>query len=112
MRKYMARSNEAEEARHARYQKFIDLYEENHAEAEVEAARRDLNPISLEMRIYHLSLRQAVTYLPAGTWYVVGTRTLVGTIYYWNEAFEVGQGKVANVELNEANALLIDSNAW
>lgn len=112
MRKNMARWNEAEEARQDRYDKFIQFYEDNHAEAEVEAARRDLNPITLDMRLYHLSLRQAVTNLPAGTWYVVGTRTLVGTIYYWNEAFEVGEGKVANIQLNEANALLIDSNAW
>jgi hypothetical protein len=110
--KYIVRSNEAEALRRDRAAKAKSDYDETHTEVEYAALKKGFFAVDLNPIVYHLSLRRAVVDLPEGTWWITGTHNVMGISYYWQEPIEVGPDKPNAVELNEANALVIESQGW
>ncbi len=112
LKKYITRINEAEGARSDRYRRANADYQDKHLEIEYEALRQGLYPIDFTCTTYHLSLRRGIIKLREGTWWITGFHKVVGLKYYWQEELTVGEGQTNAVELNEANAILIDGDAW
>jgi len=112
LRKYLSRSNDAEAARFDRCADFRKDYEERHIDVETEAMKQGLEPVDLRMMVYHLSLKRAQVMLPKGNYWVTGVHKVIGLKYYWQEPVTIDGSGPKSVELNEANALLIDGGAW
>ena len=112
LRKYLARSNEAEQARFDRLAQFRRDYAEKHNDIETDAMKAGLYPVECKMQIYHLSLRRADVMLPKGNYWVTGSHKVIGLKYYWEEPITIDENGPRSIELNEANAILIDGGAW
>jgi hypothetical protein len=112
LRKYLAASNEAEAARFDRCDTFRKDYEERHIDLETDAMKAGLYPVEISPTVYHLSLRRAQVMLLPGNYWVTGWHKVIGLKYYWQEAVTIDENGPKAVELNEANALLIDGGSW
>lgn len=103
LRPEIERANKAEEDRTARYQAAIDEYNKKYFDIQNEATRNGL--FAINFRFYKKG--QAYVRLPAGTWWLAGSRKVPGLYYYWQMPVTVAPGTKETVNLTEANALLI-----
>lgn len=97
------RANKAEAERKARYERAVDEYKRKYFEIQNESTRKGL--FAINFRLYRKGLGYAR--LPAGTWWIAGTRKVPGLVYYWQIPVTLGAGTSETVQLTEANALLI-----
>lgn len=97
------RMNDAEERRKERYDKTVAEYQKSYFEIQNDATRKGL--IALNFR----TARKGVlgVRLPAGTWWIAGSRKLPGLFYYWQIPITLAAGTTENIQLTESNALVI-----
>lgn len=101
------RLNDGETARMIRYRHAIEYYDKNGSEAQNEATRNGLSALNIPIK-YH---GQGSVSLPTGTWWIAGTHKVPGLVYYWQQPVTIGDDGVQELQLLEANALLIQG-AW
>lgn len=98
--------NKKEEARKEAYLKCIQFFQDESRDAESEAVRNNLFPLTL--RVGKDSTggfgRGEV---PAGNWWVTVTRKVPGLQLYWQVPVTLEGGQVSNLVLSEDNALWI-----
>lgn len=95
--------NTLEEDRKDKYLKTVADYERLNAEMESKAASEGLVPIPV--KVNSNGIGQAS--LPSGSWWLTATRRLPGLKFYWQVPVKCSSGEAINVQLTEANALLI-----
>jgi hypothetical protein len=100
--------NLVEEKRSMRYERLSKDYEKTHIDIEAQATSGGLLP--LEIKVNPRGIAQAR--LPAGNWWITCTRAYPGLKFYWMVPVSCAvEEKVINVQLNEANALLV-AGGW
>lgn len=103
------RSNQAEKDRQQRYQRAKDEYEETRVDIESDSVRKGLFPVPVRIQTFSGRVTRfgSARVLP-GSWWLVGTHKAAGITYYWNQPVEIDENQPKSIELNEANALLIE----
>jgi hypothetical protein len=82
-------------------------YDKTHADIEATATSRGLIPV--EIKVNSLGVAQAQ--LPAGNWWITCTRAYPGLKFYWQVPISCAAEKIINVQMNEANALIV-AGGW
>ncbi len=117
--------NDLETLRKQRYQRLVDIYEEDGREAENKSNEKGVLPVKVQMsRMKHGFGRIGYAKLTPGQWWLVGTHKAPGIIYYWQEPIDVksvedldesfkidGKIQPQMLDLREENAVIIDG-AW
>lgn len=105
----VVRLNLAEKDRLKRYQRAKEEYDESRADIETESVRKGLFPVEVRLTKFDGKMTRFgnAKVLP-GSWFLVGTHRTAGLTYYWNLPVEVDANQPKTVELNEANALLVE----
>jgi hypothetical protein len=97
------RLNEAEERRKERYDKAVVEYQKTYFELQNDATRKGLFAVNFRTaRKGLLAVR-----IPAGTWWIAGSRKLPGLFYYWQIPVTLAAGTTESIQLTESNALVI-----
>ncbi len=106
------RINKIEEARHARYLKAVEEYEDSHKDEEMEALRLGLDPTPITLQSVNKgTAMEGVVALKPGEWYATGQHKTPGLTYYWQEKIKVNPGDKLTLVLNDANSMLI-TGGW
>gem|GEM_PF-3591288 len=100
------RINTLEAQRITGYATALHYYEKNYFDIQNEATRKGLFAVDLRM----FRSGQGYAKLPAGQWWLAGTRKLPDLIYYWQIPVTLAPGQTQHVELNEPNALVIQGD--
>lgn len=95
--------NTLEEERKDKYLKTVSDYERLNSEMESKAASEGLVPIPVKVNANGIGQAS----LPSGSWWLTATRRLPGLKFYWQVPIKCSSGEAINVQLTEANALLI-----
>jgi hypothetical protein len=72
-----------------------------------DAANRGLTPISVRVGQQKRGIRQGTVFVKPAMYWVVGTHSMPGLTYYWQEQRTIQAGMARMVELTEANAAFI-----
>lgn len=99
--------NQIEASRSERYQQLASDYERVHADLESVATARNLAPV--EVKINNRGIGQLK--LAPGNWWITATCKSPGLKFYWQVPVSIASGDTTNVQLTEANALII-SGGW
>jgi len=99
--------NQVEEKRSERYDFALGDYQVHHADLEAQATARGYIPV--EFKFTAQGVAQAT--LPKGNWWIAVSRAYPGLKFYWLVPISCSDEKIINVQLNEANALVI-GGAW
>ena len=99
--------NLVEEKRAQHYELVMRDYEKAHIDIESLATSHGLIPVEIKVNGRGIAQVQ----LPSGNWWITCTRAYPGLKFYWQEPVSCAAEKVINVQLNEANALII-AGGW
>lgn len=98
--------NKKEEARKEAYLKCIQFFQDEARDAETEAVRNNLYPLTLKAGKDSIG-GVGRGEIPAGNWWVTVTRKVPGLQLYWQVPITLTGGQVSHLVLNEDNALWI-----
>jgi hypothetical protein len=92
-----------------RYQRFLKAksFESARAAFQEDAEINDKPAFALRIRQIARGIREDKAFVKPGIWWAVGTHTLSGLTYYWQEQRSISEGPPRLIELTEQNALLI-----
>lgn len=97
------RANKIEEERKRHYDAANEEYDKKYYEIQNESTRNGL--YTMNVRFYGSG--KGYVRLPAGTWWLAGSRKVPGLYYYWQVPVTLAPGGKETIELTEDNALLI-----
>ncbi|MBX9689191.1 MAG: hypothetical protein K2X27_20955 [Candidatus Obscuribacterales bacterium] len=95
--------NSIEEKRAIAYDTLMADYDRIHTDIEAQSVTRGLAPIEIKVNPRGVGQYQ----LPAGHWWIAATRKTPGLKLYWQVPVTCSKEQVVNVQMNEANALII-----
>jgi len=102
------RLNKIEKERNKRYFELVQANKDNQKDEEMEALRNGLEPVKLNlMPTKSKTMLETSLYLSPGDWWITGSHRVPGLIYFWQEPIKVHDGDKINIDLTDANAILI-----